>query len=431
MVNFRGKIAGSSFNLEKIKTNVEGVIDSLEFNNYKYANITTNGLFQKGYFNGTLRIKDPNVNFISNIELDLKNKVAKYNAVGDLLNANLKELNFSKNKIQLTGLLDVNFEGNTIDNFTGFAKFFNGKLKGTESDVNFDSLKLESATLNGIKNIRLSSNDFNANINGKFGIVHLPASIQLFLQRYFPTYIPAPKNTPENQQFTIDIKTNYIEPYLRLFNKDFYGFNNLDIKGSINTDKQSIALTAKIPLAGFKYNWANYSISDGNITGSGNIDSLQLNMTANGFNLTDSLIFKNASVQIKTKKDVSDFIIYAVSPSAIEQLALRGKIQTYEDGLSINWQPSYFILNHKKWDIQNNGILNLRESNTSASNFKLSQGIQEFVVSNTPKQKNGLQLELKNIILGDITKLLFSNPRLEGVTNGKIQFKNILQDVEL
>jgi len=420
MVNFRGKIAGSSFNVDKIKTNVEGTVDSLEFNKYKYTNITTNGLFQKGYFNGTLRIKDPNINFISNVELDLKNKIAKYNAVGDLLNANLKELNFSNNNIQLTGLLDVNFEGNTIDNFTGFAKFFNGKLKGTESSVNFDSLKLESTTLNGVKNIRFASDDFQANINGKFNIEHLPASVQYFMQRYYPTYISSPKISPENQQFIFELTTNYIEPYIRIFNKDLYGFNNLDIKGSINTNKQSIALTGKIPFAGFKNGFANYAIKDGNITGSGNIDSLSLNMIANGFNITDSLGFKNTTVQIKSSKDVSEFIVYAVSPSVIEQLALKGKIQTYQDGLSINWSPSYFILNHKKWDIQNNGILNLRESNTSASNFKITQGIQSFDITNTPKQKNGLQLELKNIILGDITKLLFSNPRLEGITNGKI-----------
>ena len=61
----------------------------------------------KGYYNNC-------INFISNIELDLKNKIAKYNAVGDLLNANLKELNFSNNNIQLTGLLDVNFTPNTF-----------------------------------------------------------------------------------------------------------------------------------------------------------------------------------------------------------------------------------------------------------------------------------------------------------------------------
>ena len=431
MVNFKGKITGSSFKVDKIKTNLEGIVDSLDFNNYKYTNITTNGLFQKGSFNGTLRIKDPNINFISNIELDLKNKIAKYNAVGDLLNANLKELNFSNNNIQLTGLLDVNFEGNNIDNFTGFAKFFNGKLKGTESSVNFDSLKLESTTLNGVKNIRFASDDFQANINGKFNIEHLPASVQYFMQRYYPTYISSPKISPENQQFIFEVKTNYIEPYLRIFNKDLYGFNNLDIKGSINTNKQSIALTGKIPFAGFKNGFANYAIKDGNITGSGNIDSLSLNMIANEFNITDSVGFKNTTVQIKSSKDVSEFIVYAISPSVIEQLALKGKIQTYQDGLSINWSPSYFILNHKKWDIQNNGILNLRESNTSASNLKITQGIQELDITNTPKQKNGLQLELKNIILGDITKLLFSNPRLEGITNGKIQFNNILKDPEL
>jgi hypothetical protein len=95
---------------------------------------------QKGYYNGTLRIKDPNINFISNVELDIKNQIPKFNAVGDLVNANLKQLNFSNNEIQLTGLLDINFDGNNIDNFTGFAKFFNGKLKGTEAAVNFDSL---------------------------------------------------------------------------------------------------------------------------------------------------------------------------------------------------------------------------------------------------------------------------------------------------
>ncbi len=431
MINFKGKIAGSSFKIDKIKTNIEGNIDSLDFNNYKYTNITTNGILQKGYFNGALRIKDPNINFISNIELDLKGKAPKYNAVGDLLNANLKQLNFSNNDIQLTGLLDLNFEGNDIDNFTGFAKFFNGKLKGSESAVTFDSLKLESTTLNGIKNIRLASDEIQANINGKFNIKHLPASVQYFMQRYFPTYIPVPKNTPENQIFNFEVKTNFIEPYLKLFNKDFSGFNNIDLKGIINTDKQNIAIVGKVPFAGFKNGWANYTVNDGTITGNGNIDSLHLNIIANQFNLTDSLGFNNASVQINTSKDVSQFIVNAKSPSAIEQLSLKGKIQTFNDGFSINWQPSYFVLNHKKWDIQKEGVLNLRESITSANNFKLTQGIQEFTLSNTPNQKNGIQLELKNVILGDFTKLLFTNPKLEGITNGKVDFKNILKDIEL
>jgi len=431
LLNFKGKVAGSSFNLDKIKTNIEGNIDSIEFNKYTYTNINTNGLLQKGSFNGTLRIKDPNINFISNIELDLKNKTPRINAVGDLLNANLQQLNISNNAIQLTGLLDINFEGNDIDNFTGYAKFFNGKLKGIAAVVNFDSLTLQSSTTNGIKNIVLASDDIQASIQGKFNILHLPASVQYFMQRYFPTYIPAPKNTPANQSFSIHVKTNYFEPYIRLFNKDVSGFNNINLTGSINTDKQRIELKAKIPFASFKYNWADYAIKEGDIDGSGNIDSLHLKLTATNFNLTDSLSFTQPTLQFNSSNDISNVELNANSASALERIAFKGIVHTYEDGISVKWLPSYFLLNHKKWDIDDEGIISIRESNTSASNLRFSQGLQEFIFSNAPNEKNALQLEMKNVILGDITKLFFSYPKLEGITNGKILLKNIFKDFEL
>jgi hypothetical protein len=431
LVNFKGKIAGTSFKLEKSKINIEGNIDSIDFNKYVYTNINTNGILQKGAFNGSFRIKDPNIYFISNLELDFRNKIPKFNAVGDLLSANLQALHISNNKIELTGLLDLKFEGNNIDNFIGHAKFFNGKLKGTEADVNFDSLTLKSTTINGVKNIKLSSDDIQANIIGKFNIINLPSSVQYFMQRYFPTYIPAPKNTASNQNFTFDVKTNYFEPYIRLFNKDVSGFNNITIAGAINTDKQNIGLTAKIPFASFKYNWADYSIKDGQIAGNGNMDSLQLKLEATQFNLTDSFNFTKPVIQISTSKDNSLVSINANSESALQQLALKGFVHTYNDGISINWLPSYFLLNHKKWDIENKGMISIRESNTSASNLRFSQGIQEFILSNSNSDKNALQLELKNVVLGDISKVFFAYPRLEAATNGKIQLKNILKDFDM
>jgi hypothetical protein len=430
-LNFKGKIAGSSFTLDKIKTQIEGNIDSIQLNNYTYTNINTNGVLQKGSFNGVLRIKDPNINFISNIQLDLKGERSRVNAVGDLLSANLKQLNIANNAIQLTGLLDINFEGNDIDNFIGYAKFFNGKLKGEAAVVNFDSLSLRSSIVNGIKNIQFGSDDIQANIQGKFNILHLPASVQYFMQRYLPTYIPAPKNTPTNQQFAINIKTNYFEPYLRLFNKDITGFNNLNITGTINTDMQNIQLNASIPFASYKLGWADYTIKDGMIDGKGNIDSLHLNITANQFNLTDSFSFSKPVLHLHTSKDVSFVDLEANSTSALQRMDLKGFVHTYQDGIQVNWLPSSFMLNHKKWEIAPMSELTIRESNISARNLKFTQGIQEFVFSNSPNTKNALQLELKNVILGDITKVFFAYPQLEGVTNGKIELKNIFQDFEM
>jgi len=268
LLNFTGKIAGSSFNLDKIKTNIEGQIDSVQFNGYTYAQIQTNGILQKQAYNGSIKIKDPNINFISNLEVDFKENTPTFNAVGDLTNANLNALQFSNNQIQLTGLLDVNFTGSNIDNFIGSAKFYNGKLKSTTNTINFDSVSLKSTITKGNKQIILSSDDIQASIAGKFNIDQLPNSVQYFLQGYFPNYIKNLKEAPVNQQFSFQVNTAYFEPYIRIFRSEFSGFNNMFVQGNINTDKQALQLEAKIPYA----QWNNYAIANGMIGGTGNKD---------------------------------------------------------------------------------------------------------------------------------------------------------------
>ena len=425
LLNFNGKIKGSSFDLNKQKTNIQGNIDSIAWNNYNYTNITTNGNIQKGAYNGSLRIKDPNINFISNIEVDFNQAKPKINAVGDLQNTNLKELGFSKNKIQLTGLLDINFDGDSIDNFMGYAKFYNGQLKGEQSVVRFDSITLQSSIEKGIKNLRLASDDINATISGKFNISHLPASIQFFMQRYLPSYIPAPSNTPDNQLFDIQIKTNYIEPFIRIFNSSFSGFNNLNLKGAINTDNKTLKFNATVPFA----QWQDMAFKGGVFKGNGNKDSIHLLVKASSYQLTDSFNFVDPIINIHTAKDKSNIQITATSNNVLQDINLAGTVNTYSDGLAIQWKPSYFLLNQKRWDINNGGEISLRKNNIFAKGVKFSQGLQELLL--TSAKDNNLQLELNDIILGDITKLFFRYPQLEGITNGTVYLKNILDNFEL
>ena len=421
LLKFSGKIAGSSFNLDKIKTNIEGQIDSIQFNGYTYAQIQTNGVLQKQSYNGTIKIKDPNINFISNLEVDFQNAIPTFNAVGDLTNANLSALKFSNNSIQLTGLLDVNFSGSNIDNFIGSAKFYNGKLKSATNTINFDSVALKSSIANGNKQISLSSDDIQASIVGKFNINQLPNSVQYFLQGYFPNYIKNLKEAPVNQQFSFQVNTAYIEPYIRIFRNEFSGFNNMGISGSINTDKQALQLQAKIPYA----QWNNYAISNGIIGGTGNKDSLKMDLIASSFNLTDSFKLNNPTLRINTSKDQSLFNLNAESKSALSYISFEGKVNTYTDGLSIQWAPSFFILNEKQWTIQNQGEISLRKNNTYAKRFSISQGLQKIAVQNHPKDANGLQVILENVILGDLTNLFFSYPKLEGITNATVNLNKI------
>jgi hypothetical protein len=341
--------------------------------------------------------------------------------VGDLTNANLSALQFSNNQIQLTGLLDVNFSGSNIDNFIGSAKFYNGKLKSPTNTINFDSISLKSTITKGNKQITLSSDDIQASITGKFNIDQLPNSVQYFLQGYFPNYIKNLKDAPVNQQFSFEVNTSYFEPYIRIFRNEFSGFNNMFINGNINTDKQALQLQAKIPYA----QWNNYAISNGIIGGNGNKDSLKLDLIASAFNLTDSLKLISPKLRVTTSKDQSLFNLSAESKSALSSISFDGRVNTYTDGLSIKWAPSYFILNDKQWTIQNQGEISIRKNNTYAKQFTISQGLQKITVQNHPSDVNGLQVKLDQVILGDITNLFFSYPKLEGITNATVNLNQI------
>jgi hypothetical protein len=423
LVDFKGKISGTSFNINRLKTELDGKIASLEFNKYSYTNIITKGTLQKKYFSGELKIDDPNLDFTSDIEIDLNKAQPSYNMVGDLVHCNVQALNLYPEHIEVTGLLDANFTGTNIDNFLGSAKFLNAAIKGDITTINFDSLTLHSNYVDSIKSLKLSSNDFNASIIGKFSIIDLPASIQSFLNHYYPAYIKPPKSTPKNQSFQVDVSTNYIEPYIKLFNKKISGFNDASFSGSIDTKKNVLGIMASVPYAKYK----KYILSGAQIQGKGNNDTLHINGDISSIQLSDSFHLPNSHFDISSANDHSLVSIKASADNTINDATLLADVYTIQDGVRIHMRPSTFVINEKKWNIEKNGELVIRNNFLNASNIKLTQGFQE-ITAETEEEDGGntsnLNIKLKNLFVGDITSLFFKDPRMEGVATGEIVLRD-------
>ncbi len=423
LVDFKGKISGTSFNINRLKTELDGKISSLEFNKYKYTNIITKGTLQKKYFSGELKIDDPNLDFTSDIEIDLNKDQPSYNIVGDLVHTNVQALNLYPEHIEVTGLLDANFTGTNIDNFLGSAKFLNATIKGDVSTINFDSLKLSSSYKDSIKSLELTSSDFNASIIGKFSIIDLPASIQSFLNHYYPAYIKPPKSIPKNQSFEINASTNYIEPYIKLFNKKISGFNDVNFSGSIDTKKNLLGLSANVPYAKYK----KYIISGVQINGKGNKDTLILNGDISSIQLSDSFHLPNSHFDINSANDHSIVSIKASADNTINDATLLADVYTIQDGVRIHLRPSTFVLNDKKWNIEKDGELIIRNNFLHASNIHFTQGFQEISAETEEEDggnTNNLNITLRYVYLGDITSLFFKNPRMEGISSGEIVLKD-------
>ncbi len=424
IVDFTGKFEGSSFDVAKLKTKFEGSFDSLQYNGYTYKKITTTSSFQKKYFNGELKINDPNFNLNGQVEADFGKAIPSFNILADITKGNLQELNFTKDELHLTGLLDVNFAGTNIDNFLGTAKFLNATVSNKNNKITFDSLTLTSGYLDSVKYLHFAANDFNANVNGDFKILDLSNCFQSFLHNYYPAYIAAPASVAQNQKFAVTLNTSYVEPYLQLFDKNIKGFNDASLTGIIDTKNNLFNVSVLLPFGKYK----NYIITDAEINGKGNRDTLNLKGTIANFQVSDSLSFPNSNISIVSNNDLSDISIKTRASNTLNEADLNANVETSPNGIKIKFNPSSFILNEKKWNLDKEGEISFTKNLTEAKNVKFVQGFQEITLETKPDEggnTSSLDVKLKDVVAGDIAFLIAKDVPIEGIANGTIHVDDV------
>jgi translocation-and-assembly-module (TAM) inner membrane subunit TamB-like protein len=424
-VSFNGKVEGKSFKLDKIATKVNGNFTSLSFKDYTYSNLTFNGEIKQKNFQGDFTANDPNFNFTSNISVDLSGDVPSFNVLGDLVNANLHSLKLSKDSVGITGLFDVNFRGHNIDDFLGYAKILNATVTHNNQTLDFDSLTLNvSLDSNNLKRLVLESNEFAASIEGQYNILQLPQSFQSFLNHYYPSYINPLKNEIKNQNFTVTIRTADFDKYASLIDSNLSGFNDALLTGNISTiNGNKFNFKINIPTGKYK----RFSLQDAVFNGDGDNDSLFLSGNIGKIYIGDSTYFPNTNVSIHSANDLSHVHISTRANATLNDAQLDADLQTLPDGVSINFHPSSFVLNDKKWNLQNQGEVVIRNHFSSAKNMKFTQGFQEIAIESVDEggTSNALAVRLKNVDIGDIFPLFIVRPTMEGIANGDVYLRDI------
>ena len=127
--------------------------------------------------------------------------------------ANLNALQLSKDSVVVSGLFDVDFTGNNIDDFRGYARIYDAEVYNKKQRLNIDSLYLRSfIDTNNIETLVLQTNEAEARVSGDFDMSDLPNSFQAFLHNYYPSVIAAPGQVPRNQLLTFSVETKNVEP---------------------------------------------------------------------------------------------------------------------------------------------------------------------------------------------------------------------------
>jgi hypothetical protein len=423
-IAFQGKINGAGLKKGSLSATLDGIINSIDFNQYTYQHIQVNGAVAKKRFNGELIASDPNLDAHLNGLVDFSLDQPKFDFEAEVAKANLTRLHFANQEVEFDGKFKCNFTGDDIDNFLGHASIYDASLFKNGNRVSFDSLTLESSIEGSNKKIVVVSNEFDGAIAGEFSIKDLPASFQTFLNKYYPSYIKPAKTEPANQNFTFVISTKKVDEYIDLFEKNLKGFNNSVIAGRIDTrDKHLLDLNADIPNFGYKSIVFNNLV----LKGTGNLDSLSMETTIGDVLISDSLHFPGTNIHLRSSRDISSLQVKTSANQTLNSANISTQVRTMPTGVRLTFDPSTFDINSKTWTIDKDGELSFLNNVLSADGMNIHSGDQSIAITTHPSGEgnwNDMHIDLKKINIGDFSPYVVKSERLEGLLTGSADIVN-------
>ena len=428
-IGLRAGVSGAAFDPDNAAVRIDAVISHFDLKGYRYKNITAEGTLAKKRFDGNLMVDDPNIALAFYGSADFNNKEMNINATANLLQSNLQALNLTKDSVLATADFDVNFIGNDIDNFTGYAKLYNINLIRNNHRLDVDSIYASSTMEDGQKLLILESNDVAARIKGNYQLSSLPYSVQYYVSGYLPNYIQAPVRYAPDQNLTFNVTTREIDSLLAVLAPSIKGFNNSTLSGSLNMAQQQLVLQADIPYGRF----SGVTLTDVDIDGTGNFRQLIVDAKVAKIVLGDDVLSASMSVNTRLGNDSLSFNIATTSPDAVGTLSINGSAFARGDSLYMSLLPSEFYLNQTKWEIPAGNNFVFSKDYLLIRNLTLKSGLQE-IYARTEDEINtqALLVSIKNLdlaMLGNVAGL--EDYRPDGRINGQIAITNLFKGLEL
>lgn len=423
------KVNGRAFDAKTAAVNLDGDISSLEFNGYKYTDINAVGTLAQKKFEGKLLVNDPNLALAFYGNADFSQPQLQINATANLLSSNLKTLNFTEDSITAAADFDLNYAGNNIDEFTGYAKLYNINIRRDNNRVDVDSVYLQSANTENGKELTLESNLAAASIRGKYLLSRLPYSFQYYVSGYLPNYIVAPTQYAPDQDITFHVETRMMDSMFAVLAPQFSGFSNSMVNGVLNTNTQQLTFDAFVPDGKI----SGVGINRATVKANGNFNQLKLDAEADKVSIGDDVVTASVKATTTLGNDSLSFNIATNSDGDYGTANINGGAYARGDSLFMSLAPSDFYLNANRWDIPAGNQLVFAKDYLFIRNLYLRSGNEEIAVNSYNELTDqAIDIKVKNFdlaMLGNLADITAYQPK--GTVNGTIMLKDLYRDLQL
>lgn len=410
-------IKGKGFELKNLTEKIEGNISYIDVKGYRYQNITVDGVFDKKYFDGNLRVNDENLQltFTGGVNLNADLPIFNFNA--DVRNARLKTLKLYSDSLKVDAIFSANFSGNNLNNLNGNLLLQEISLNNARGIYRVDSVYLNASGTGIDRKISINSDILDASIKGQYDLNTMPSYFKSIAKTYVPS-LQTEIFKYKDQYFDFRLQIKDFEPIAELISPGLEIDNNSIIVGAFDS-RANIATVGGI-IRRLKFNGivANNVIIDESTTD----NQLTAIITSDRVDLNDSLFVENVNISNILRNDSLALNVKLSNSADANQLDLNGLVEFAADSTKISILPSNLKINFEEWNIQDKVQIGFNKGKINVKNFSLSNEKQEVTINGVASSDAAdvLLLGLHNFKLTSVNPFVKKlGIKLGGIANGE------------
>lgn len=438
IISMDASIDGKGLELKDIVARLKGNISQVVVRGYDYHNIDVKGLFSNKIFEGFMSVHDENIDFDFNGFVDFSNTIPKMKFHSNVNKAKPEKLNFIKDNGLNTNFsmeLNVDLEGNSIDNLLGEIEIIDFRMVDNKDDISVASILIKSQTTSSIKKLSIESDIMNGYLEGDYHFKDLIGAST----NNFVTYLPSFQNPNDmvvklNNDFNFNLTIFNSELLSKLFLGGVSFSANTTLSGFYHSREQSLSVIGKFPQIDIK----GLTIKNANFESKSIGDKLYIDIAAEKIKQSDSVFVDN----FKTST-----VIY--NDSVLTKINWLNNNKTARTDANLNFvtvfnSPKHFTsklvdsyahVSDTLWSINENNLFEYKAAETTEISIRslgIKAGDQTILVDGkmSGKPTDQVDLALTNFNLYNIQKIIPENIlKISGTINGVASIKKQEEEI--
>jgi len=425
-------VKGRGTELKDLTEKINGDVDYIDFNKYRYHNVKIDGTFDKKYFDGKLSINDRNIKLVFDGGVNLNPKLPVFNFNATISKARLKALKLLKDSLMVDAKFTTNFSGTNLNNISGKLLIEEIRMQNPKGTYSVDSVQLTANGTGASRVLDIRSDILDASIKGEYDL----NSIVSYYKAIAKTYIPSLKADIikyKNQIFQFNLKVKKFEPLAQIFAPGLELEEGATLTGDFDSRNNTATLNGFVKKLKYSGIVVNNIILDENTT----TQQLQLIVTSDRVQINDSLFIKDVNVSNILRNDSLAFNVKMSNAEEDNQLDLNGLVEftkNQDTTARLSVLPSILKINNEEWRIQEKVRIVLNNGKTEISNFDLTNGKQQVVIDGLISEdpKDLISVGFKDFSLKTLNPFTKGfGVKLGGNLNGKTDLYGILKTLRV